>query len=96
MHRKIEPLLCELHAHTMWSDGALSLRELVDLYGRSGFDVLCVTDHVTRTDDPWLGARRPAAGNPRRKPRCVPRGDRSTDGAGAPGTTACSSCPASS
>ena len=46
-------LLCELHAHTTWSDGQLSLRELVDLYGRSGFDVLCVTDHVLRSDDPW-------------------------------------------
>jgi predicted metal-dependent phosphoesterase TrpH len=53
MHRKIEPLLCELHAHTTWSDGALRLPELVDLYGRNGFDVLCVTDHVNRTDDPW-------------------------------------------
>jgi hypothetical protein len=27
--------------------------ELVDLHGRSGFDVLCVTDHVVRSDDPW-------------------------------------------
>jgi 3',5'-nucleoside bisphosphate phosphatase len=27
---------------------ALSLRELVDLYGRSGFDVLAVTDHTVR------------------------------------------------
>jgi len=53
MRRKIEPLLCELHAHTRWSDGALTLPELVDLYGRNGFDVLCVTDHVCRTDDPW-------------------------------------------
>jgi predicted metal-dependent phosphoesterase TrpH len=41
-------LLCELHAHTTWSDGQLSLAELVDLYGRNGFDVLCVTDHVYR------------------------------------------------
>ena len=49
-------LLCELHAHTTWSDGELSLRELVDLYGQAGFDVLCVTDHVLRSDDPW---RRP-------------------------------------
>jgi predicted metal-dependent phosphoesterase TrpH len=48
MTRRISPLLCELHAHTTWSDGALSLTELVDLYGRSGFDVLCVTDHVVR------------------------------------------------
>jgi predicted metal-dependent phosphoesterase TrpH len=39
------PLLCELHAHTTWSDGSLSLPELVDLYGNAGFDVLCVTDH---------------------------------------------------
>ena len=38
-------LLAELHAHTTWSDGSLSLPELVDLYGTAGFDVLCVTDH---------------------------------------------------
>jgi predicted metal-dependent phosphoesterase TrpH len=48
------PLLAELHAHTTWSDGELSVPELVDLYGRQGFDVLCVTDHVVRSDDPWL------------------------------------------
>jgi predicted metal-dependent phosphoesterase TrpH len=47
------PLLCELHAHTTWSDGELSLRELTDLYGRAGFDALCVTDHVVRADDPY-------------------------------------------
>lgn len=52
---KTEPLLCELHAHTRWSDGALSLRELIDLHGRLGFDVLCVTDHTFRSDDPWRG-----------------------------------------
>jgi histidinol phosphatase-like PHP family hydrolase len=54
MLRKIQPLLCELHAHTTWSDGALSLPELVDLYGQSGFEVLCVTDYCILTDDPWL------------------------------------------
>jgi predicted metal-dependent phosphoesterase TrpH len=48
MATKPTPLLCELHAHTTWSDGALSVRELCDLYGRSGFDVLAVTDHGTR------------------------------------------------
>jgi 3',5'-nucleoside bisphosphate phosphatase len=62
MRRKIEPLLCELHAHTRWSDGALTVPELVDLYGRNGFDVLCVTDHVNRSDDPWLAADAPARG----------------------------------
>ena len=45
---KSPPLLCELHAHTTWSDGALSPAQLVDLYGRAGFDVLAITDHTTR------------------------------------------------
>lgn len=45
-------LLCELHAHTTWSDGAFTIPELVDLYGGLGFDVLCITDHVVRPDDP--------------------------------------------
>jgi PHP domain-containing protein len=45
-------LLCELHAHTTWSDGHLTLAELVDLYGENGFDVLCITDHSVRLDDP--------------------------------------------
>lgn len=40
------PLLCELHAHTTWSDGTLTLTEIVDLYGRHEFDVLCLTDHA--------------------------------------------------
>ncbi|MGH3078304.1 MAG: PHP domain-containing protein [Gaiellaceae bacterium] len=53
MPRSIGPLLCELHAHTRWSDGWLSVAELVDLYARNGFDVLCITDHVVRSDDPW-------------------------------------------
>jgi hypothetical protein len=46
MPAKLAPLLCELHAHTRWSDGSLSTRELCDLYGRAGFDVLGVTDHT--------------------------------------------------
>jgi hypothetical protein len=50
------PLLCELHSHTTWSDGELSLRDLVDLYGQTGFDVLCVTDHVVRSDDPYTAS----------------------------------------
>jgi hypothetical protein len=44
-------LLAELHAHTTWSDGTLSLPALVDLYGSHGFDVLCVTDHTCRSDE---------------------------------------------
>src|SRR4029450_12400263 len=45
-------LLCELHAHTTWSDGHLTLPQLVDLYGESGFDVLCIPAHSVRLDDP--------------------------------------------
>ena len=48
MATKSAPLLCELHAHTTWSDGSLSVRELCDLYGRRGFDVLAITDHAPR------------------------------------------------
>jgi hypothetical protein len=51
------PLLCELHAHSTWSDGELSVGELVDLYGTNGFDVLCVTDHVGRSDARWRDPR---------------------------------------
>ena len=57
-HGESRGLLCELHAHTTWSDGELSLRELVDFYGESGFDVLCVTDHALTSFDPWLTDRR--------------------------------------
>jgi PHP domain len=49
-HRR-DPLLCELHPHTRWSDGAHSIRELVDLYGQNGFDVLCITDHLVRVPE---------------------------------------------
>jgi predicted metal-dependent phosphoesterase TrpH len=53
MRTRTRPLLAELHAHTTWSDGELTVGELVDLHGRHGFDVLCVTDHAVRSDDPW-------------------------------------------
>jgi predicted metal-dependent phosphoesterase TrpH len=52
-----KPLLCELHAHSTWSDGDLTPTELVDCYGRRGFDVLCVTDHVGRSDPLYLDSR---------------------------------------
>src|SRR4029078_5139499 len=54
------PLLCELHAHTTWSDGSLDLEQVVDLYGRRGFDVLSITDHVVRGDDMLTAGRYPA------------------------------------
>lgn len=39
-------LLSDLHTHTSFSDGKLSVRELVDFYGQRSFDVLCITDHI--------------------------------------------------
>jgi processive 1,2-diacylglycerol beta-glucosyltransferase len=39
-------LLCDLHTHTTWSDGKLSIAEIVDFYGQRGFDCLCLTDHL--------------------------------------------------
>ena len=50
MARERKPLLAELHAHTTWSDGVLTPGELVDFYGRAGFDVLAITDHVVRSE----------------------------------------------
>jgi hypothetical protein len=32
-------------------NGARSVRALVDLYGRNGFDVLCVTDELVRVPE---------------------------------------------
>jgi histidinol phosphatase-like PHP family hydrolase len=40
--------------HTTWSDGRLSLRDTIDLYGRTGkFDVIAITDHILMKRD-WL------------------------------------------
>lgn len=44
--RPSKPLLCDFHTHTNYSDGRLSVAELVDLYGSHGFDCLCITDHL--------------------------------------------------
>ena len=45
-------LLCDFHVHTNWSDGRLSLRDVVDLYGRTKrFDVIAITDHILMRRD---------------------------------------------
>ncbi|HKR62349.1 MAG TPA: PHP domain-containing protein [Thermoanaerobaculia bacterium] len=43
-------LLADFHIHTTWSDGKLSIPEVVDLFGRAGHDVIAITDHVVNTD----------------------------------------------
>jgi 3',5'-nucleoside bisphosphate phosphatase len=45
-------LLCDFHIHTRWSDGTLSVAEVVDLYGSTNrFDVIAITDHVLMKRD---------------------------------------------
>lgn len=43
-------LLADLHVHTTWSDGRLPMRDVIDLFGRSGHDVIAITDHVVNRD----------------------------------------------
>ena len=45
-------LLCDFHVHTQWSDGKLTVAEVVDLYGQTGkFDVMAITDHILMKKD---------------------------------------------
>lgn len=44
----------DTHAHSLHSDGALSLWELANEGVRSGLDFLCVTDHNTTSHHPHL------------------------------------------
>ena len=44
-------LLCDFHIHTTYSDGALPLRDVVDLFGRNGHDAIAITDHIVNRDN---------------------------------------------
>lgn len=39
-------LLCDFHIHTNYSDGSLTVGEVIDYYGAHGFDCICITDHL--------------------------------------------------
>jgi hypothetical protein len=39
-------ILADLHMHSTFSDGKLSIPELVDLYGARGFGAIAITDHI--------------------------------------------------
>jgi hypothetical protein len=39
-------MLCDFHIHTNYSDGKLALPEVIDFYGKRGFDCICITDHI--------------------------------------------------
>jgi hypothetical protein len=51
---RTETLLCDFHVHTSHSDGKLPVRDVIDLFGQSGHDVIAITDHITDTGG-WLG-----------------------------------------
>jgi processive 1,2-diacylglycerol beta-glucosyltransferase len=40
------PMICDFHIHTNYSDGKLTAPEVVDFYGKLGFDCICITDHL--------------------------------------------------
>jgi predicted metal-dependent phosphoesterase TrpH len=37
---------CDLHIHSNFSDGSLSVPEIVDLYGKKGYGTIAITDHL--------------------------------------------------
>lgn len=39
-------ILADLHVHSTFSDGKLSISQLVDFYGRRGFGCIAITDHI--------------------------------------------------
>ncbi|MCC8991531.1 MAG: PHP domain-containing protein [Streptococcus sp.] len=44
-------MLSDLHIHSTYSDGKLSIREIIDLYGRAKFDVIAITDHLCESNN---------------------------------------------
>lgn len=46
--------LADFHIHSNFSDGKLSIPELVDFYGTRGFGAIAITDHVCE-DNTYLG-----------------------------------------
>ncbi|PIU00730.1 MAG: phosphotransferase [Bdellovibrionales bacterium CG10_big_fil_rev_8_21_14_0_10_45_34] len=47
-------VLGDFHIHSTYSDGQLSIAQLVDLYGNLGFKAIAITDHLCETNS-FLG-----------------------------------------
>ncbi|HVP78336.1 MAG TPA: response regulator [Thermodesulfobacteriota bacterium] len=47
-----EWLLTDLHIHTTFSDGTVSVEEVVKIHGKAGFDAIAITDHLFDTQSP--------------------------------------------
>jgi 3',5'-nucleoside bisphosphate phosphatase len=48
--KPLEAIKCDLHIHSQFSDGKLSIAEIVDLFGCRGFGAIAITDHVCEQD----------------------------------------------
>lgn len=46
--------MTDLHIHSTYSDGKLSIPEIVDLYGKRKFKIIAITDHLCE-EDSFLG-----------------------------------------
>ena len=47
-------MLIDFHIHSTFSDGKLSIPEIVDLYGKRGFRAIAITDHLCE-EETFLG-----------------------------------------
>ena len=46
-------IMADLHVHSNFSDGKLSVAELVDFYGERGFGCIAITDHICEEKGLW-------------------------------------------
>ena len=47
-------MICDFHVHSSFSDGKLSIAELIDFYGSRGFGAIAITDHICE-DNSFFG-----------------------------------------
>jgi predicted metal-dependent phosphoesterase TrpH len=45
-------LLADLHIHSKFSDGSVEIAKIIETYGKAGFDVIAITDHLFDTQSP--------------------------------------------
>jgi predicted metal-dependent phosphoesterase TrpH len=43
-------MMCDFHIHSTFSDGKLTIPEIIDAYGQRGFGAIAITDHVCESD----------------------------------------------